>query len=79
MLLGTPVITSSTSSIPEIAGDAAILVDPYDTRQISDAIRALDSDQGLRSALVGKGLQQARRFSTEKYLERLQSVYEPLM
>ena len=39
MLLGTPVISSTASSIPEVAGDAALLVDPYDARQISDAIR----------------------------------------
>ena len=76
MLLGTPVITSRTSSTPEVAGDAALLVDPYDARQICDAIRALDVDEGLRTSLAQKGSLQARVFSQERYCERLKSVYD---
>ena len=75
MLLGTPVISSNTSSIPEIAGDAAVLVDPYDTRQIADAIRSVDSDSGLRKALSDKGMNRATLFSRGRYLERLHGVY----
>ncbi len=76
MLLGTPVITSRTSSTPEVAGDAALLVDPYDAGQISDAIRALDADEGLRNSMALKGSLQAQKFSQEKYLARLKGVYD---
>ena len=75
MLLGTPVISSNTSSIPEIADDAAVLVDPYDTRQIADAIRSVDADEGLRAALSDKGIGRSALFAQDKYLKRLRDVY----
>ena len=79
MLLGTPVMSSITSSIPEVAGDAALLVDPYDTRQISHAIRTLDADEEFRASLAEKGIRQAQLFSQERYLDRLKGVYEMLL
>lgn len=75
MLLGTPVICSNTSSLPEVAGDAALMVDPYDTQAISDAIRLLDADTGLRDDLARRGMVQAARFTPEHYRARLGSVY----
>ena len=75
MLLGTPVISSNTASIPEVAGAAAILVDPYDVPKISQAIRALDADEGLRSTLIAAGLVQAEKFSEWTYVDRLRSLY----
>lgn len=76
MLLGTPVISSTTASIPEVAGDAALLVNPYDTRQIAEAVRAIDADEGLRRDLIGRGILQASQFSAEAYRARLASVYQ---
>lgn len=76
MLLGTPVISSTTAAITEVAGDAAILVDPYDSTAIRRAISELDSDEGLRAALSLKGVQQAAKFSEEAYRQRLASVYD---
>ena len=76
MLLGTPVISSNTASIPEVAGDAAILVDPYDTRSIADAIRKIDSDSDLREHLIEKGFGQARLFSRSEYMKKISVVYE---
>lgn len=76
MLLGTPVITSNTASIPEVAGDAAIMVNPYDTRAIADAIIAVDNDADLRAYLSAKGIEQAKLFSEDIYKERLKNVYE---
>jgi glycosyltransferase involved in cell wall biosynthesis len=76
MLLGTPVISSTTASIPEVAGDAALLVNPYDTRQIAEAVRSLDADEGLRRDLIERGILQARQFSAQAYRARLESVYE---
>ena len=49
MLLGTPVLTSTSSSLPEVAGDAALLVDPFDVGGLTRAIRTLDSDADLRA------------------------------
>lgn len=79
MLLGTPVLSSNTSSIPEVAGDAALLVNPYETREIAEAIRALDSDAELRQALSEKGKQQAAYFSEEAYRRRLEAVYHQVL
>jgi len=76
MLLGTPVMTSNTSSLPEVVGDAAIKIDPYDTRAMMEAIRALDSDPELRGRLAQAGPGQASLFSPERYRARLREAYE---
>jgi glycosyltransferase involved in cell wall biosynthesis len=75
MLLGTPVLASTAGSLPEIAGDGALLVDPYDTLAIRKAIEALDADEGLRAELVERGAFQAAKFSPEAYRERLSHLY----
>lgn len=79
MSLGTPVITSNTASLPEIVGDAAIMVDPYDTRAIANAIKAVATDEFLCARLAGAGPKQAAKFSPERYRERLDSVYASLI
>jgi len=66
MACGTPVITSNTSSLPEVVGDAAILVDPLDTAAIADAIARLFADGRLGNELRERGLARARLFSWEK-------------
>ena len=66
MACGTPVITSNLSSLPEVAGDAAILIDPYRVEEITDAMQAIANDTGLRSHLSQLGLQRASLFSWEK-------------
>jgi glycosyltransferase involved in cell wall biosynthesis len=75
MLLGTPVISSTEGSIPEVAADAAMLVDPYDVQALSGAIRALSRDGDLFDHLSTAGPQRASQFSFERYTERLGSVY----
>lgn len=79
MALGTPVITSNTSSLPEVAGDAALLVDPLDPRAISHAILALDSDDAAVGDLARAGLAQAERFSAQAYRTRLAQFYTGLI
>lgn len=79
MLLRTPVITSNTASIPEVAGDAAILVNPYDTHELAQAIRAVDADEGLRKSLIERGVERSKIFSIEAYRERLRAVYQRLI
>ncbi|WP_439493703.1 glycosyltransferase family 4 protein [Bosea sp. (in: a-proteobacteria)] len=79
MLLGTPVITSNTSSLPEVAEDAAILVDPYKAETIRDAIRAIDADEGLRQDLIERGRRRATFFAPERHAERVKAVYDRLL
>lgn len=79
MLLGTPVLCSDTSSLPEVAGDAALMVDPYDTAAISQAIRQLDADADLRAELSRRGLKQAERFTPAVYRDNLAALYQRLL
>jgi glycosyltransferase involved in cell wall biosynthesis len=78
MMLGTPVVASRESSLPEIAGDAALLVDPYDSEQIAQAIRTIVNDADLRGELSRRGPAQADRFSVERYRARVEALYASL-
>jgi glycosyltransferase involved in cell wall biosynthesis len=66
MACGTPVITSNVSSLPEVAGDAAILINPYNSGEITAAMQAIINDSELRKQLSEKGLKRANQFSWEK-------------
>lgn len=79
MLLGTAVITSHTSSIQEVAGDAAYLVDPYDTQAIVQAIRELDTNDELRMQMEVKGRKQSELFSEGAYSRRINDLYCSLL
>lgn len=79
MLLGTPVMTSNVSSLPEVAGEAAVLVDPYDRDQMAKAIRQLDRDGDLRAELRRRGPLQAAKFSPELYGERVAALYRSII
>ena len=63
---GVPVITSNTSSLPEVAGDAALLVDPHDVDAIAAAMERLLADDALRAELIRRGHENVKRFSWEK-------------
>lgn len=78
MTLGAPVMTSCTSSMPEVAGDAALLVDPLDVTAMTRVIRTLDADADLRAALTQKGRIQAKKFSPEAYSQRIAGFYAGL-
>ncbi len=78
MLLGTPVVTSRTSSLPEVAGDAALYVDPYETDDIARAIKTIVADAELRAELARRGRAQAELFSVARYRERIAALYEKL-
>jgi glycosyltransferase involved in cell wall biosynthesis len=78
MVLGTPVVASCESSLPEIAGDAALLVDPYDIDQIARAIATIVDDVDLRAELARRGPLQAAKFSVERYRDRVAAVYAAL-
>jgi glycosyltransferase involved in cell wall biosynthesis len=78
MVLGTPVVTSRESSVPEVAGDAALLVDPYSTDEIAGAIRTIANDADLRAELSRRGRAQAANFSVDRYRERIGALYRAL-
>jgi glycosyltransferase involved in cell wall biosynthesis len=78
MLLGTPVLTSNTASLPEVVGDAAVKVDPYDVRAMVEGIRALDQDADLRGHLSLEGPKRAALFSAEATEKRLAALYARL-
>ena len=75
MASGTPVVTSNVSSLPEVVGDAALLVDPKDADAIAGAIQRILTDRDLRRSLTQKGLGRAHDFSWERSVRRIRDVY----
>ncbi len=76
MACGTPVICSFVSSLPEVTGDAALLIDPRDVESLAEAMRRLLEDEELRADLVKHGFQQVNRFSWEKCARETLAVLE---
>jgi glycosyltransferase involved in cell wall biosynthesis len=76
MACGVPVITSITSSMPEVAGDAALLVDPLQYKEIAVAMHNLATSEDLRESLKKKGLERAKQFTWRSSAEQLLSIYE---
>lgn len=75
MACGAPTLTSSLSSLPEIAGDAALLVNPYSVDEIAEGLRRLAHDDVLRSTLRERGIKQAQKFSWERCAKETLGVY----
>ena len=76
MACGTPVVAAAAASLPEVVGDAGLLVEPTDVEQLADAMRRLLTDEALRAELCQRGLAQAQRFSWEAAAQRLLDVYQ---
>jgi glycosyltransferase involved in cell wall biosynthesis len=76
MTCGTPTITTNVTSIPEVVGDGALLVDPYDTEELTDKIYKTISDAEFREALSAKALRRAYTFSWKKTVIETIKVYE---
>src|SRR5262249_12339657 len=76
MACGTPVIASNTTSLPEVVGDAGLLVDPYQAREIAAAMYRVVTDRNLWRTLREKGLARARTFSGEKTARSTFQAYE---
>lgn len=79
MTFGCPVITSNVSSLPEVCGDAAIYIDPYDVNDIRNAISRLMNDVMLQLQLIEAGRTQAQLFSAERYVEKLSQCYAKIL
>ena len=76
MASGTPVVTSNTSSLPEVTGGAAVLVDPYDVGSIVDGVRRVLTDPSLAAELRRKGPLRAREFSWARSVAKTKALYE---
>lgn len=79
MACGTPVVTSNTSSLPEVAGDAALLVDPLNLDEIIDAIQRILDHSDLRQSLVTRGYAQARGFTWDESARQLYNLYSKIL
>ena len=75
---GTPVVASNVSSLPEVLGDAAVLVDPRDAAAIADGIARVLEDADLRADLHRKGLARAGLFSWEQSVKQVRGIYEEI-
>ena len=78
MACGTPVITSKVSSLPEVVGDAGILVDPYSVDEIKDAMYKYMSDNEFYKESVLKGLKRGELFTWKKSSDIIKKVFEEL-
>ena len=79
MASGTPVVTSNVSSLPEVVGDAAVLIDPYEPEAIAEAIYRVFTDEGLRQELKARGIARARHFSWDNAIRRVHEIYEEVL
>jgi glycosyltransferase involved in cell wall biosynthesis len=79
MASGTPVITSNVSSLPEVVGDAAVLIDPYEPNAIAEAMRRVLSEPSLRADLRERGHQRVREFSWERSVARVREIYSEVL
>ncbi|MBI3950169.1 MAG: glycosyltransferase family 4 protein [Acidobacteria bacterium] len=79
MACGCPVVTSNCYSMPEVVGDAALLVDPHDSTQIAEVIHHILTDENLRQQLIEKGRRRAQQFSWEKAADEVIAVYQRVL
>jgi glycosyltransferase involved in cell wall biosynthesis len=79
MAAGVPVVTSNVSSLPEVVGDAALLIDPLDAAAIADAMARVLRDPVLNADLVRRGLERVKAFSWERSVARTRQVYTEVL
>lgn len=79
MASGTPVVTSNTSSLPEVVGDAALLIDPLSADDIADAMVRVLTDDRLRSDLIARGFERVKQFSWDRSVKRTHEIYLEVM
>ncbi|MEI6059087.1 MAG: glycosyltransferase family 1 protein [Bacteroidota bacterium] len=78
MACGAPVITSNTSSMPEVAGDAAILIDPFNPEEITAAMVRIIADKDLKASLISKGFVQATKFTWKAMARQVLEIYREI-
>jgi glycosyltransferase involved in cell wall biosynthesis len=79
MTLGAPVVSANTSSIPEVTGTAALLIDPNEPIQLAEAMLKVISDSQLRQELIRLGKERAKLFSWEKTAQETLKAYRGIM
>jgi glycosyltransferase involved in cell wall biosynthesis len=79
MACGTPVVTSNVSSLPEVAGDAALLINPLDVDALTSALDRLLTDESLRGTLRERGFARAAAFTWERAAKQLLGVYSQML
>ncbi len=79
MASGVPVITSNTTSLPEVGGDAAILINPESVEEIAEAMHQVLSNPSLSSQMVAKGLAWSQNFTWEKTAQATKNIYQDLL
>ncbi len=79
MRCGVPVLCSHTSSLPEVAGDAALLIDPLNIQSIADGLTRIVSDQALRQKLIDAGYQQSKRFMWQTCADVVLQVFQQVL
>ncbi|MCB1919727.1 MAG: glycosyltransferase, partial [Candidatus Competibacteraceae bacterium] len=79
MASGLPALSSHRSSLPQVAGDAALLIDPEDIDDLTAGLERLLSDESWRAIARDRGMEQAQRFSWARCVEETVSVYRHLL
>jgi glycosyltransferase, family 1 len=78
MACGIPVITSNVASLPEVVGEAGILVDPLNEKEIVEAYDRILSDEDLKREMVKKGIGQSKKFQWKESAKVLEKIYDEL-
>ena len=79
MACGCPVITSNTSSLPEVVGDAGIMIDPFDVDSLTESMHKILTDNDLKKELSKKSLERAKLFTWKKTADQTLEVYEDVL
>jgi glycosyltransferase involved in cell wall biosynthesis len=79
MACGTPVITSRTSSLPEVVGEAAVTVDPYNVEELTAAINSVLHDEKMKAGMTKSGLKQAKKFSWQETARQTIDIYSEVL
>jgi glycosyltransferase involved in cell wall biosynthesis len=76
MACGLPAVVSNVASLPEVVGDAGLLIDPHEVDELTVGMWRILNDSELREEMQGKGLRQAERFSWERAARETQAIYQ---
>jgi len=79
MASGTPVITSNTTSLPEVAGEAGILVDPLDIKEIAKAMNKVLTNENFKNDLISHGLDHSQKFTWVQTAKQTKDIYLKLL
>ena len=78
MAMGTPVVCSDSSSMPEVGGDAAFYIDPLDIESIANGIETVLGNEDLKKSMIEKGYEQIKKFSWDESAEKLKTLYKTI-